>query len=148
MFNDDEYPGDDDDYQMDLSTTSRTRMISPTVSSSSVLHESKFLRFLSFITSFCVLMISSSLIYGFWSIRKHSYSLWGAAMDSRIRFLFRRSIRSSNRSNPKIATIAQILDDLDQIDRQQQHEQQDTSNQSFTPSSDQSLANVSYYTYL
>ena len=130
-------------------TTSRTRTTKrprTTPTSSSVLHEKNFLPFLSFITTLCAAMISSSVVYGFWSIRKHSYSLWATAVDSRIRFLFRRSIRSSNRSNPKIATIAQILDDLDRIDHRQQ--EQEPSNHSLTPSSDLSLANVSYYTYL
>lgn len=131
---------------MEFSTSTRPSFTITPPSSSSVFHEKNFLRFLSLIASFCVLLISSSFIYGFWSIRKHSYLLWPAALDSQIHFLFRRSLRSSDRSNPKIATIAQILDELDQIDQQQP--QPEPSIDSFTPSSEQSSSNISYYTYL
>jgi len=90
---------------------------------------------LSLIVLFCLLIISSSFIYGLWTIQGHYRFIWYVPFDSPIQFLARRSIRSSTRSQNKIATLAQISADLLHMDSQQEYLDTSTTNSSrSTPS--------------
>jgi hypothetical protein len=96
---------------------------------------------LSLIALFCLLAVLSAVGHGLWSIRQGHHYSWHLGLDSQIQFLARRSIRSSTRSENKIATVSQIAYDILNSDSQQ--EQLDTS----ATNSSQSTA-MSYYTYL
>ncbi len=76
---------------------------------------------LSLIILFCLLIIFCSFIYGLWTIQRHYRFIWYIPFDSPIQFLAQRSIRSSIRSQNKIATLEQISDDLIHMDSQQEY---------------------------
>jgi hypothetical protein len=63
---------------------------------------------LSLISLFCFFIILSSIVYGLWTI--HGHYIWYFSYDRQIQLLFRRSIRSSTRSN-RIETLAQIANE-------------------------------------
>jgi hypothetical protein len=88
-----------------------------------------------------------------WLIRRYHHFTWHIAYNTPIQFLARRSIRSSTRSENKIATISEIATAsqiatisqiaYDILNNDLQKEQTDIS----TTSSDRSTP-MSYYTYL
>lgn len=98
---------------------------------------------LSLIAIFCVLLVLAAVGHSLWLIRRHYHYTWHVVYDSQIQFLARRSLRSSTRSENKIATISQIAYDILQSDTQKEEPQTDIS----TTNSDRSTP-MSYYTYL
>jgi hypothetical protein len=103
--------------------------------SSSFLNQSNIGRNLSLIVLFCLSIILSSLIYGFWTIQKHYRFSWNVPFNSPIQFLARRSIRSSTRSDRRIGTLSQICDDLLLFNSEQEYLDTFTTNSSrSTPS--------------
>ena len=99
---------------------------------------------LSLIALFCFFIVLSAVGHSLWLIRRHYRYTWHVTIDSQIQFLARRSIRSSTRSENKIATVSQIAYDILQSDLQKEP----------PPQTDLSLTNserstpMSYYTYL
>ena len=87
-------------------------------------------------------MILATIGYGLWSVRRRHHYSWNLHLHSQIQLLARRSIRSSARSEKRIATISQIAYDLLQSDSLAD-EQFDVS----TREGSQSTA-MSHYTYL
>ncbi|CAF1086243.1 unnamed protein product [Adineta steineri] len=98
---------------------------------------------LSLITIFCFLIILSAIGHSLWLIRRTHYFSWHLTFDTQIQLLARRSIRSSTRSENKIATISEIAYDILQTDLQKEQ----NSNTLTTNSSSRSTP-ISYYTYL
>ncbi|CAF3366396.1 unnamed protein product [Rotaria socialis] len=97
--------------------------------------------FLSLITFFCFLIVLCAVGHGLWLLRRQHHSVWHVTFDSKIQLVARRSIRSSTRSETKIATISQITYDI--LNDDSQKEQTD----SLTTNSSRSTP-ISYYTYL
>jgi hypothetical protein len=96
---------------------------------------------LSLVTISCFLIILSAVGQGLWFIHRHHHFTWHVAFDTQIQFLARRSIRSSTRSENKIATISELAYDM--LNTDQPTEQVDT------PSTNSSRSMpMSYYTYL
>ncbi|UJR07561.1 hypothetical protein I4U23_011849 [Adineta vaga] len=98
--------------------------------------------FLTSITLFCFLLVLSAVGHGFWLLRRHHYFSWHLNFDTQIQFLARRSIRSSTRSEKKIATISELAHDI--FSTESQREQ----TYSASTSSIESASPISYYTYL
>jgi len=67
---------------------------------------------LSLIILFCLLIILSSVIYGFWTINGYYHFIWYIPFDYPIQFIRKRSIHSSTRSNNKIKTLSQLSNQL------------------------------------
>jgi len=107
----------------------------------SFMNQKNFVWFLSLIALFCVLILLSAVGHSLWLIRRHHHFTWHVTFDSKIQFLARRSIRSSTRSENKIATISQIANEI--RNRDLQKEETDIS----ITNSDRSTP-MSYYTYL
>ena len=97
--------------------------------------------FLSLIAVFCFLLVLAPVGHNFWLIRQYHHFTWHVPFDTQIQFLARRSIRSSTRSENKIATISEITYDI--LNSDLQKEQTDVS----ATNSDRSTP-MSYYTYL
>ena len=98
--------------------------------------------FLSLIALFCFLTVLSAGGYNLWLLRPfHTFTL-PLAFDTPIRLLARRSIRSSTRSDNKIASISQLVDEAQQNDLQTEQIEP-----SITDDNDR-LTPTSYYTYL
>jgi hypothetical protein len=97
---------------------------------------------LSLTSIFCFLIILSAVEYNLWLIRQYHHFMWHVAFNTPIQFLARRSIRSSTRSENKIATISQISYDILNTDTKQERQTdiQETNSSRSTP--------LSYYTYL
>jgi hypothetical protein len=125
----------------DFSTISPTKE-TDTKRPFSFLNQKNFAWFLSLITIFCFAIVLSAVGHGLWFIRRHQHFSWHVTFDTQIQFLARRSLRSSTRSENKIATISQIASDILKTDSQK--ENADTST---TTSSSRSTP-LSYYTYL
>jgi hypothetical protein len=96
---------------------------------------------LSLIALFCFLIVLSAVGHGLWLLRRYHHFTWYVTIDSPIQFIARRSIRSSTRSENKIATVSQIAYDI--LNSDLQKEQTDIS----TTNSDRSTP-MSYYTHL
>jgi len=97
--------------------------------------------FLSLIALFCFLIVLSAVSHGLWLLRRQRHFSWHLTFDSQIQFLARRSIRSSTRSENKIATISQLAYDILNSDSLKEQTDTPTTNSSrSTP--------ISYYTYL
>ncbi|CAF3319414.1 unnamed protein product [Rotaria sp. Silwood2] len=97
--------------------------------------------FLLLITLFCFFIVLCAIGHGLWLIRRQRYFTWHVTFDSQIHLIARRSIRSSTRSETKIATVSQIAYDILNDDLQKEHTDTQTTNSNrSTP--------ISYYTYL
>lgn len=97
--------------------------------------------FLSLIIFFCFFIVLCTVGHGLWLLRRQHHSIWHVTFDSKIQLVARRSIRSSIRSETKIATISQITYDILNDDS---HKEQTNS---LTTNSSRSTP-ISYYTYL
>jgi hypothetical protein len=126
---------------IDDSTTIRIRGRTSTKRPFYFMHEKNIGWFLSLIFIFCFLTLLSAGGYNLWLIRAYHHFTWYVAFDTPIRLLARRSIRSSTRSDNKIATISELAHDIHQSDLQK--EPTDASIENNDRSSP-----MSYYTYL
>jgi hypothetical protein len=126
---------------IDDTTTKVNRRKTSTKRPFSFMNQKNIGWFLSLIFVFCFLLMLSAVGYSLWLIRRYHHFTWHVAFDSKIQLLARRSIRSSTRSENKIATVSQIAYDILQSDLQK-----DPTDISIT-NSDQSTP-MSYYTYL
>ncbi|CAF1114723.1 unnamed protein product [Adineta ricciae] len=97
---------------------------------------------LTSITLACVFLLLAAVGHGLWLLRRQRHFSWYFAFDSQIQLLARRSIRSSTRSEKKIATISEIANDI--LNTESQREQ------TYSPSTSsfESASPISYYTYL
>ncbi|CAF0934255.1 unnamed protein product [Rotaria sordida] len=113
-----------------------------TKSSFSLFNQKNIGWFLSLIALFCFFIVLCTIGHSLWLIRRQRYFTWHVTFDSQIRLLARRSIRSSTRSETKIATVSQIAYDILNDDAQKEHttETPTTNSNRSTP--------ISYYTYL
>ncbi|CAF4933560.1 unnamed protein product, partial [Rotaria sp. Silwood2] len=97
--------------------------------------------FLLLIGFFCFFIVLCAIGHGLWLIRRQRYFTWHVTFDSQIHLIARRSIRSSTRSETKLATVSQIAYDILNDDLQKEHRDTQTTNSNrSTP--------ISYYTYL
>jgi hypothetical protein len=133
---------EDQEYFDDLTTTATRRSQKTTKRPFHFMNQKNIGWFLTLIILFCFLTVLSAGAYNLWLIRPfHTFTL-PVALNTQIRLLARRSLRSSTRSDNKIATISQMVDEVQHTDLQT--EQIDTS----IPNDNDRLTPMSYYTYL